>query len=219
MRKEKLREEGFIFYKNILNKEEIEKLRGFIINYFKEGNGFKNSGGYAKPDWVNDKKCEPIMWLLSDSRIDKILKESIGENYIFLEHNDIHMDRIVGWHKDRLSGAGKKYEKHNPWLTVNGEKQQIYKLNIYLQDHSVDGHALALKEKTHLSEYNDGKEISINPKIGDIILFDQRMTHRGQLKKYKEPRLLISLGYGIPNIFSEEFILGTMARQNDQNRI
>ena len=219
MSKEKLRSDGFIVYKNLLKKEEIDNLRSFIIKYLKEGNGFKNAGGYAKPDWVNDKKCESIMWLLNDKRIDKILKESIGEDYIFLEHNDIHMDRIVGWHKDRLSGAGKKYEKHNPWSIVDGEKQQIYKLNIYLQDHSGDGHALAVKEKTHLNENNNGKEIVLKPEIGDVVLFDQRMTHRGQVKKYKEPRLLISLGYGIPNIFAEEFKRGTMARQNHQNNV
>ena len=32
MSKEKLREEGFILYKNILNKEEIETVSYFVVN-------------------------------------------------------------------------------------------------------------------------------------------------------------------------------------------
>lgn len=213
-----LREEGYVIFENLLTKEEINQLRNSIINYFKNGGGFTNAGGYAKPDWIKDPRCEKIKWIMDDDRVDIVLKETIGDDYIFLGHNDIHMDRIVGWHKDRLSGAGKKYETHKPWEIVDGERHEIYKLNIYLQDHSGDGHALVIKERSHLSESDAGKEVILKPKMGDVVLFDQRLTHRGQTKKYKEPRLLISLGFGRPNIFSEEFIAGTKARQDDQNK-
>lgn len=215
-----LRKKGYVIVKNVFSPEQINQIRNDIIIYFNNGGGFKNAGGRAKPDWIKDPNCESLMWILDYAPLKNILTEFIGENYEFLNHNDIHINRVVGYHKDRLSEAGQVYEKINPWENHNGETQQIYKVNIYLQDHTNDEHALKIKEGTHLTENDDpnAKTISISPGLGDIVLFDQRLTHRGQENHYSEPRILISLGYGIPNIFSQQFKIGTQARQDEQNR-
>lgn len=217
---ELLRDQGYVLIKNVFTLEQINQLRSDIVKYFNIGGGFSNCGGKAKPDWLSDDRCESLKWLIDYKPLKNLLSDYIGENYEFLEHNDIHINRIVGYHKDRLSGAGQVYEKINPWEDLGGVTQQIYKVNIYLQDHTNDDNALAIKEGTHNTEVDDpeAKEIGIKPGIGDIVIFDQRLTHRGQLKQYKIPRMLISLGYGIPNQFSEQFKIGTMARQNDQNK-
>jgi hypothetical protein len=223
-KQKKLRESGYLVIKDIFNEVQIEELRNNIISYFGAGGGFPNAGGHAKPDWIKDDRCSNMMWLLEYEPLQKILKEYIGDNVKFLGHNDIHLNRVVGWHKDRLSGAGVKFEKHNPWSEVAGETHQIYKVNIYLQDHSKDKNddfALAIKENTHKTEkdLSNPKISTLRPGLGDIVLFDQRITHRGQMKHYRIPRILISLGYGIPNVFAEEFEAGTKARQDNQNGI
>jgi len=218
---ELLRKNGYVIVQNVFSSQQVSQLRSDIIQYFSNGGGFANAGGRAKPDWIKDPKCKSLMWILNYDPLKRILTEFIGENYEFLHHNDIHINRVVGYHKDRLSGAGAKFEKLNPWQTINGETQQIYKVNIYLQDHSNDEHALKVKEGTHLTEKDspNTKTISINPGLGDIVLFDQRITHRGQERHYGKPRILISLGYGVPNKFSQQFKIGTQARQDDQNTI
>jgi hypothetical protein len=55
--------------------------------------------------------------------------------------------------------------------------------------------------------------------IGDVIIFDQRITHRGQeYQNNLNDRILISIGFGKNNIFTKEFEEGTIRRQYDQNR-
>ena len=55
--------------------------------------------------------------------------------------------------------------------------------------------------------------------IGDVIIFDQRITHRGQEHQNNlNDRILISIGFGKNNIFTKEFEEGTIRRQYDQNR-
>ena len=91
---------------------------------------------------------------------------------------------------------------------------------IYLQDHSKNNHALKLVPKSHLDKKIESKNfIQLKPKLGDIIIFDQRITHRGMDKQIKDKRILVSFGFGKNNIFTENFEKGTINRQNDQNNI
>ena len=55
--------------------------------------------------------------------------------------------------------------------------------------------------------------------LGDVIIFDQRITHRGMVKQVKYPRILISFGFGKNNIFTDNFEKGTIVRQDSQNKI
>jgi hypothetical protein len=136
-------------------------------------------------------------------------------------HNDIGINRIVNWHKDTLNNQYKIYQKKNIWLEYNNETHQIYKFLIYLQDHSNNLDGLTLIEKSHLVPeiIIDNNKKYINSLVGDVIIFDQRITHRGQFQNYnyKTDRILISLGFGKNNIFTKEFEEGTIKRQNDQN--
>ena len=63
---------------------------------------------------------------------------------------------------------------------------------------------------------NVGEIKVLRPGIGDIVVFDQRLTHRGPQSKQQD-RLLICMGYGVKNIFFEEFEKGTIFRQDKQN--
>ena len=71
---------------------------------------------------------------------------------------------------------------------------------------------------SHLtSKINPEGYIQLNPKIGDVIIFDQRITHRGMEKQVKYPRILVSFGFGKNNIFTDNFEKGTIIRQNKKN--
>jgi hypothetical protein len=57
----------------------------------------------------------------------------LGDNYRFCSHNDIGINRIVGYHKDKLNGIYAKYEKHNIWKKAeNGSEFKIVKVLVYL---------------------------------------------------------------------------------------
>ena len=184
----------------------------------------KNSG--SKPDFLRDKNYINLIPLLKLNDIHKIMKYIFKNPFHLCSHNDIGLNRIVDWHKDTLNNQYKVYQKTNIWNEYNNEKHEIYKFLIYLQNHKNDNSGLHIIEGSHKEPIINmdnkrykyiGKELN----IGDIIIFDQRITHRGQYKnEYNNiDRILISLGFGKNNIFTKEFEEGTIKRQYDQNKI
>lgn len=139
---------------------------------------------------------------------------------VFCRHNDIGINRVVGFHKDKLNNEYEEFETINIWNTHEGQKHEIVKVLIYLEDHSNDNSALKVIPGSHLKsniEINNVKQLK--PELGDVIIFDQRITHRGMEKKIKSTRILVSFGFGKNNIFTDNFEKGTIVRQNKQNNI
>lgn len=223
-----LKNKGYITINNFYSITEIIKMRKIILynmlikkNMLSLGN---NSG--SKPDFLKDKNFKDLIPLLKLNDIHKIMKDIFNAPFHLCFHNDIGINRIVNWHKDTLNNQYKIYQTKNIWSEYNGEKHEIYKVLIYLQDHRTDNNGLTLIEGSHLiPEIKIDNPKTINNKIGDIIIFDQRITHRGQLNMNNtinntiNNRILISIGFGKNNIFTKEFEEGTIKRQNDQNNM
>lgn len=211
---------GYTIIPQLFTSEEISFIRNVALDFFKKGGGFSNAGGIAKPDFIKEKSLKPIYELIESKHIEKIIENLIGEPVKFIGHNDLHLNRSVNWHKDRLNNVIRDmFEVHSPWDVVGGETMKIYKINLYLQDHTDNNDALVLKEGNHLSSGMEvGKEITLHPSIGDIIIFDQRISHKATYSGGYD-RLLICMGYGVENIFFDEFKAGTEYRQNKQNKI
>jgi len=154
----------------------------------------------------------------NNEKIHAVLKDIFNGNYRFCSHNDIGINRLVGWHKDKLNCEVSKYETHDIWKEFNGVKHEIVKVLIYLEDHSNDNDGLKLVPKSHvIKQIKTENHIQLKPSIGDIIIFDQRITHRGMVKRVPHPRILVSFGFGKNNIFTDNFEKGTIIRQNKQN--
>jgi len=159
-----------------------------------------------------------LLSLCDIDRIKSAVSKEVGEEVFFIEHNDLHINRSVGWHKDRLNGKTRAFEKTNPWTSVNGETMKIFKVNIYLQDHKIKKNGLIVKEGSHLSSsMNAGSIIPIESEVGDLVLFDQRITHQARTATSND-RVLICFGFGVKNIFFDEFKAGTIFRQEQQSR-
>lgn len=209
--------EGYGIAKGVFSKDEISLARELSLEYFKNGGGFNNSTGRAKPDWIKEESLVRLKELIFSKNIDKIIERVIGEQVEFIGHNDLHINRNVGWHKDRLNNEARKFEVNSPWEVVDNQTMKIYKANIYLQDHSNNHDGLIVKSGTHLKEHFDcGKIVPIKPMVGDVVIFDQRITHMAQWSGGYD-RLLICVGYGVKNCIFDQFKKGTEFRQNKQN--
>ena len=113
-----------------------------------------------------------------------------------------------------------KYETVNIWDDYICDKHEILKVLIYLEDHSRDNDVLKLVPKSHLKQdINPDGYIQLKPKLGDVVIFDQRITHRGMERQVRYPRILVSFGFGKNNIFTDNFEKGTIIRQNTQNKL
>ena len=99
----------------------------------------------------------------NNKTINNVLHEIFnGNNYRFCSHNDIGINRIVGWHKDKLNRQYAKYETVDIWSKENGETYEIVKVLLYLEDHSINNDALKVIPGSHLSrKINTTKVLTI----------------------------------------------------------
>jgi len=212
---------GYIILKNLFSPNLLLECQSEINNYIKEHTCLKNSNGITIPDFIKIKELNKTADLRNNNKIHEALIDYFqSENFRFCSHNDIGINRIVGWHKDKLNGKYEKYETINIWNEYNGEKHEILKVLIYLENHNSNNDGLKLIPKSHLNkqiQIDKNKVIQLNPELGDVIIFDQRITHRGMEKQVAYPRILVSFGFGKNNIFTDNFEKGTILRQNEQN--
>ena len=167
-----------------------------------------------------DACSQEIKAYVRDNRSKVFIAQGISIPDFLCSHNDIGVNRIVGWHKDKLNGDVEKYQVHDIWGEHEGDKHEIVKVLTYLEDHSNDNDGLKLVPGSHMKrEINGTGAILLHPKKGDVIIFDQRITHRGMERQCKDSRILVSMGFGKNNIFTDEFEKGTIIRQNQQNNV
>ena len=216
--KSELFDKGYIIIKNALPIELLNKCKSEILDYISNNKCIVNCDGITIPDFIKKDNFKTVAELRNNNIILLILDDIFDKNYRFCIHNDIGINRVVGWHKDKLNGIYEKYETINIWDSYENESHEIVKVLIYLQDHSNNNDGLTIIPYSHkTNDYSTNNSILLHPELGDIIIFDQRITHRGMLNQVEAPRILVSFGFGKNNIFTDNFEKGTICRQNDQN--
>ena len=211
--------QGFILLENFFPKEDLINCKNKIIDYISNNECIKNGEGLTIPNFIKIPQLEDVANIKNNSKLNKILENILSKNYRFCQHNDIGVNRQVKWHKDKLNGNYSKYETIDIWSKYQGEQHEIVKVLIYLEDHSNDDNALKIVPKSHMQrEIVTDKFVQLKPKLGDVIIIDQRITHRGAENTYGDYRILISFGFCKNNIFTDNFEKGTVMRQNDQNK-
>jgi len=213
--------DGYLICKWTFDAPMIIEAREEILNYIKDYNELISCNGISIVDFVGRNILPKTTSLMNNKKLIEILNSIFeSDNYRFCSHNDIGINRTVGWHKDKLNNEYEKYETIPIWSTYQGEKHEIIKVLIYMQDHGEDENALKIAPGTHTNPIITGKNwIQTKPRIGDVVIFDQRIDHCGMLQQISVPRILVSFGFGKNNIFTDNFENGTKARQNTQNKM
>jgi hypothetical protein len=204
--------DGFIIIPNVYSPAQIREVRREIEAFHSEGDEA------SIVDFVGRGILPLTAELRNSQALHAALRDVFGGNdYRFCAHNDIGYGRVVGWHKDRLNGEYRAYERLDPFV----DAQRIVKVAVYLQDHTRDSRALHVVRGSHRQQRVDTKNSSVlQPKLGSVVVFDQRLTHRGGHDGRKQPgesaRILVSFGFGRDNAYTDQFEEGTRARQTDQ---
>ncbi|MCX6353265.1 MAG: phytanoyl-CoA dioxygenase family protein [Bacteroidetes bacterium] len=238
--KKQLEVEGYTLIKGLFSVTEIVQMRKALTAYFgNEENKFLYAyAGKTQSDAMN--RIPALRFLLKHPKMNSVLKELIGDDLRFLHHSDAHFNVLSGWHKDSTG-----YIK-NEWEVREGkEKIGVYKICFYLQDHNNDVGGLSVRPKSHLiPKMGSDAGVKLNSDAGDVIIFDQRLDHVGQIPtklqkvimrfmpsdKMKfsligflrkitmtRDRMSVFIGYGNDNAFADEFKENLVARQNRQN--
>lgn len=236
---QELRVNGYIIIPDVLSPQEVESLRKTTIDFFtNESNPIIYIfSGKTKSNAFN--AIPGLRFLLKNPKIAEIMKEVCGENVRYAHHSDAHFNMLSGWHKDNYGD--------DDWAKgPNDEQYHAYKMAFYLQDHSNNNYGLTVRKGSHLlRELNKGEIVDLHSKPGDAVVFDMRISHIGKepdlfekfvkfffrnpktqaktFEKYRKmmgvpDKISVFFGFGEPNMFTQEHIDKTIARQNKQNK-
>lgn len=214
---------GYVIVKNIFSEKQILQCRSDIIKYHADNLHLvrKCKIGTSITNFTDIQELRNVSMLKETSKLLEVL-DSIFEtkNYRYCSHNDIGINRVMGWHKDKLNDKYTIYELQNIWKPYKEEVHEIYKVLIYLQN-TQNELSPKLISKSHKNIgfndiTNDDKNV-LTPELnmGDVLIIDTRLTHKGLDKEPEnDVRILVSFAFGKNNIFTDNFQTGTIVRQN-----
>lgn len=149
-----------------------------------------------------------VLDLYTANPVTEKLFELIGTDIAFGYHSDAAVNTVTDWHRD---------VRGETWKTEHN--YDIYKVAFYLQDHIDDDNALAVvpgshKEKNTIDrKYCDQASVRLHPKLGDMVVFDQRIVHNGA----KSNRLMRQALKVLPNNVGSS--LSNFLFSRHQNRV
>jgi hypothetical protein len=170
-----LARDGAFICRNVLTSAEVSRLREAIRDRL-DRSGERLSLGKTQP---NAAAVAPeLAFIFSHPKIISIFKHLYDEDeVVFTSHCDIHMNMLSGWHKDSGEAVG-GYFRGDYFDT---DECCVHKVGIYLQDATArDG--LTIKPGSHrVPGLMFGEPVTLVTHVGDIVIFDVRLTHTGQL--------------------------------------
>jgi hypothetical protein len=113
--------DGYVVVPNIFDPAEIDALRaGIIQNKRKAGAKFSMLGpldpGVTIPDFLSRGEFRFMHHLPHHRPLRHALHQVFGgAPYRFCSHNDIGVNRVVSWHKDRLNDEYRHYQQLPLW--------------------------------------------------------------------------------------------------------
>ena len=146
-------ENGYMIVENVFSEDEINYFKSETNLYLNKPNKLflKVGKGGSIIDFVKFKEFNETVKIINNKIINKKLEEIFkGDDYRFCCHNDIGVNRITLWHKDKLNDEYAVFETIDIWSEHLGETHQIVKVLIYLQDHSNNDDGLKVVPKSHL---------------------------------------------------------------------
>ena len=215
---------GFVIVPGAFSEAHIDRLHRQVVR--RHPFGMAQTSGIALVGLTERSGFDFVRELIRSHAIRSIADAvfaDVPEGYRNCGPNGIGVNRIVGWHKDRLNGQYLRHQKTPLWgkgsETQGGHR--IYKIGIYLDEYSSSDGALRVVPGSHLTgSYDTHEAIWLHPRKGDVLVWEQRITHRGMDKAMQHAtrgrnRTLVQLGFGRNNIFTDEFERGTLERNRD----
>ena len=216
---------GFTIIRNCFPPEQIQEYKKTIVDYFSDESGnltknlnknYRDGKEATRPLALADKHFDPLHTLFEDYDLIKLLRHLTDGELVYGHQVDVHVDTVAGkgWHRDSLNNSEGRmapnwkdlYAKTDFWETVDGESYQMYRIALYGQDHVDNQDGLFVMANSHSHDpvdYRKAPQIYAKTKVGDVIVFDARMYHRGGNRVNRgDHRTAIFFNMGKDNIFT-----------------
>jgi hypothetical protein len=178
-----LERDGFAVIRGILEAQEIDRLRAIVRDHLL-CDGVRLGLGKSQPNAAI--MVPQLGSLFANERIIRLFKSILGDDQVvFTGHCDIHMNMLSGWHKDSGEGVGGYFR--GDYFTAR--ECRVYKVAIYLQDSDSRTGFVVRRGSHRSSALMGGEELRVDTRVGDIVVFDVRISHAGQLPDLLEKAL------------------------------
>jgi hypothetical protein len=182
--KEEIERNGYAIVRGTLSRAEIARLRDDLLCHFRNS---WSSEGLGKHQPNAPVEIPSIAWVFSHPGILSALRSVYGQQeLVFTGNGDAHMNMLSWWHKDTSEGKGGCFSG-DYFLRTDCK---VYRIGLYLQSHQ-HGSGLSVRKGSHKSRsLAEGVPELLRTSVGDIIIFDIRLTHAGQFPDLFEIFLL-----------------------------
>lgn len=183
--KDAMAADGYWIARGLLDPDEVALLRHGLTAHFTEG---WNWEGLGKHQPFASSLIPSIGWIFTHPRILDVFRSlTDSPRPVFPGNCDAHLNMLSWWHKDTSEGQGGCFEGDyfaRPEL-------RVFRAGIYMQDHIDNAQGLHVRPGSHMTRSPlTGQAISLPTRAGDVIFFDIRLSHAGQLADPIEAMLL-----------------------------
>ncbi len=181
---EALAEDGVCVFDNVLDEQQVQRLRQQILLHLSRS-GKRYNGGNTRNDALN--LVPEIQWIINETLLSELVRAVIGDDAVYVHHSDILHNTFTGWHRDSIAPKDAAADT-NFWPAKGEEPYRLYKFAFYLQDHRDDKTALRYQRGSHEESGVQGALTRIyryfihgalQPAAGSLAVFDQRVWHNG----------------------------------------
>ena len=185
-----IKRDGYVIVRGLLTDAEIRRLRDGLLDHFD-----RVTGGRSPWHWEGLGKHQPaaasmipsIAWLFSHRPIVDTFRELLADEPRFTGNCDAHMNMLSWWHKDTSEGKGGCFIGDY----FAREQVNVFRAGVYLQDHHLDGNGLRVRPGSQRTRsVVEGTQEVLASRAGDVIFFDIRLSHAGQMPDLLENVLL-----------------------------
>lgn len=214
-----LEEHGMTVLENVIPQDLINTIKTDIRSYFSDSNnlcpGYLVSNQSIKPNGFNYKEFSSCSKIFETKELLDVLFKVTDNKLRWLHHSDVHLnfEGAKGWHTDsQLKKNSHIFTNIN--LNTEDAEYQVYRLAIYLTDHTDEKGCLHVKLGTHKGQSYGQYHVSAKP--GDIVIFNAKLLHMGA-NSNKDERMALFAGFGLDNEHSIVHSKSAIQRQMNQN--
>lgn len=111
-----------------------------------------------------------------------------SDEWCLTGHSDLHKNALSGWHRDDGTSYGDGGYFGEFGNDYSKEERGVFKVAVYLQHHNIIENGLSVSVGSHMaSSRMPERDIYLPTDLGDIVVFDPRIYHAGQLSKTPKP--------------------------------
>lgn len=178
--RELLDTKGFCVIRNVIPKDQIDRLTKELKAHFKTkgrprfGGKYDTRGFNLSPEVARILCSPPVMDVIKDC--------TSPDAPVLTGECDLTLNTTAGWHKDiteNMKFGSAVYDR---------DDFAVYKMGIYLQDQPADAREV-FKIKPGSHKLRDASAMPVIPlpvKTGDLVIFDLRLDHAGQVPSLPE---------------------------------